>query len=535
MKEKTAASPPHIELIGNMQKNFYTLGERDRKNFLFLKDHAQKIVNSPWNTLNLISKEIIKKKLTPYKNEDVEFRSILDSYAKGLNIDPSDFYYSMIFPEFSSCASSWLPDLTTTLLGCSSFIFPAKDGLALTRLTDAPFIESFDKFERTIAYSFNNYNKVFAVTTAGVPTPIFSGMSDAGIITSMHQVFSKTLNERGHSILKIMFKLLFSAKDKKDVLQILKNHPSLTTWSIVLTFPNKEVLQVELSGDRYKTKLIKSKNNFLFFGNLFQLTKNTSTDVIPYGQEKIEHLKNKTRKSLLNLCKKSKLSELDFLKLVTTKNDKSYLLSHLLPFTLSAYTLNPSSKEVYLIPGEGPKFYKGKVIFYSNIWNKNKIKKTPISKTFKQNKWQVARNIALAQKFFDNDDLENFYHTMQMAIDEVANKDDKAILEFFFLVIRFLERANTRMQKELYAEFIEILPKIKIDHLHDHCLLFINRLERMLHHTLTIKEDDFKTTPLKSIFIKEQKIPRPLLYKAVSLVIRVRIELLEIIYGHVKA
>lgn len=120
-----------------------------------------------------------------------------------------------------------------------------------------------------------------------------------------------------------------------------------------------------------------------------------------------------------------------------------------------------------------------------------------------------------------------------MSVSYFANFPERFVAQFYFQVLQFMEETHKEIQGILLEQFKTSSTQLP-RYLKDHALLFVFRLEKILGKEITVKAQDIDNPKLKNIFQFEKKIPAMLLYKAIAPLMNPRMDILDIVYGHVR-
>ncbi len=530
---------PYIKLFGDPVENFYQLGLKDQGNFLPLYQHIIKLASPKVPVLPEVLEEIAKKFVATkfYKNN--EKNQLIRAYAEGLNRPFSEVALCTLMPEFLSSMGKWLPELPEKLLGCSSFFFWDEDRNCPghTRVLDFPLIETFDQNERLISYDLLNESKILSFSTAGIPFPAITAMNEYGVSFALHQKFTDLFDPDGTPIFELSYELLKQAKDLKSTIDFLKKSKSVTTWCILLSFPNGDVLAADISGENLSYKTHKLKHGEIFYYNNTPFDEKwLSKAQIPTGILHYNNMRDESANKKINSLKKEKINALKVHKTVcsplASKNVKKWNMDVVTPSSLSIVTMLPKTGESYFATGPAPKYQNSEVLHIQDAFSKIKQSKLKVRARKKSEKYiKGMRDLMLAQKYFDLNDFKETYHKLQMAIDSLKGYPEYYIANFYFLALQYCEESHAQIRAQILQDFINIKENLP-SHLQDHCLLFIARLERALSGDTDVSEDLIADTYLKNVLKREKAIPTYILNKTIKPLINLRIDLLDIIYAH---
>jgi hypothetical protein len=530
---------PSIKLIGDPVENFYQLGLKDKEHFLPLYTHIKNLSSPKVPLLPEVLEEVAKQFVSTNFYQEHQDNELIKAYAEGLDKPFREVALCTLLPEFLSSMGKWIPELPNNLLGCSSFFFwdEEKNCPGHTRILDFPLIDTFDQNERLINFQFQGQQKIAGFTTAGLPFPSLTSMNEAGVSMALHQKFTDHFDTNGTPIFQLAYELIKKSTSMATALEFLKESRSVTTWCFLLGFPNGDVLVADLSGDKlvYETHNI-SKGEVLYFNNNPLDQGFLDSIQLPSGISHYNLMRKKSADKKINKIKKDKITAEIFHKVISTptasKNYKTWSLDVITPSSLSIVTMLADKGEALVNTGNAPKYYNGESILITDLFGKTKQNfiKSRQKKSI-QNYINGMRSLMIAQKHFDLNDFNKTYHNLQMAIDQLIFYPEVYIARFYFLALQYCEESHKMIRSQILQDFIELKPFLP-DHLQDHTLIFIARLERVLTGETDITENDIKDSYLKSIFTRELIIPALILNKTLKPLINLRIDLLDIIYAH---
>lgn len=527
-----------IELYGNIEENFYQLGLKDRESGKIVHADVQDMLRTPVTAVNKliaeVSKNIIKQTLTKDRNKYPH----LNAYAEGMQQRTEDLFYIMLIPEIISGMSKWAPGLIKGNLGCSSFFMRNQNQEMIHgRILDFPLKNSFDLYERTILYAFDQRAKIIGFSSAGIPYPSITATNEFGVTVALHQKFTNILNFDGESIFEIIFEMLSFVKNKAEALDFLKGKKSITTWCLYMSFSNGDVLAYDIMGDKayYNEALIpEDSKNILYFCNHLEDPNLQQTEFIPIGFNDYNLMRETSAKSKIDdFIKKDNFTEIDLLKMMTSppKKRKQYQMDCLTPTTLTATVLNPTAGNIHYLFGEAPKVYQNNIEKIENCFQ-NPLHKTLDDKKYKNSNAEYFKGLSalsLAQKGFDLKDAQIIYHQLQLAIDHLENYPDQIVAKFYFLIAQYLYEDHQKVKFHLLQEFKEIRSHLH-GYLREQCELFIFRLEYQLNLPVTLEKDLLIHQKLRDIYELELKIPKAIFHFTTKMMMVPRVDILDVIY-----
>ncbi|MDO9181848.1 MAG: hypothetical protein Q7U04_05540, partial [Bacteriovorax sp.] len=514
-----------LTLIGDAEENFYQLGLLDRERAKEVHRDVKLMLSTPWKPVNKAIEEVAKLVLKNSNQKKSDRYTHLRSYADGLGLKFEDVAYVMLIPEIVSCMTKWAPGFIKGNLGCSSFFMRnEKSEVVHGRILDFPLQGSYDLYERAILYDLKGMPKTLGFSSAGIPYPSITLMTEDGMTLALHQKFTNVCNIDGLSIFELIFDLIKNANDKKSVLEYLRSHPSITTWCLYMSFKNGDVLAVDLMGKEiFANEFTIPDIGALYFCNHLENKELKQTEMLPTGFHQYNLMREEiANKKIAQFIKTKqnvkKNTDLEIIKMMATPihqplktpgHYEHYLMDNLTPSSLTVVTLNPTAGVSNFIGGAAPKIYRDNVISITDCFNnpiQKNIVENPKGKT-KDKKHSSPSNdyyhgiasLMKAQKGFDLYDPQSVYHNLQFAIDHLEHHAEKGVAEFYFLIAQYMFESHSKVLMTILHDFKKLeghLPET----LNDHCLLFIGRLERILQVANTLEEDKIIHPKLRAIY-----------------------------------
>lgn len=534
-----------LTLIGDTDENFYQLGLLDRDKAKDVHRDVRLMLNTPWKPINITIEEVAKVVLKNSLLKKAEYYNHLKSYAEGLAIPLEEAAYVMLIPEIVSCMSKWAPGLIKGNLGCSSFFMRNDQGQVVHgRILDFPLQGSYDLNERAILYDLNGMPKTLGFGASGIPYPSITLMTEDGITLALHQKFTNVFNKDGISIFALIFDLLKKARDKASVLDYLKNHESITTWCLYMSFKNGDVLAVDIMGKEiYANEMTVPDNGILYFCNHLENKLIFQNDMLPTGFHQYNLMREKVaNQKIKHFLKQKERSEIELIKMMTSPLEQkvkelghyeNYSMDNITPSSLTAMTLNPTEADCLYVDGEAPKFFRNNLLELSDCFGRPEQKEIKVkkAKTVSEDYHEGIKSLMKAQKGFDLYEPQSVYHQLQLAIDHLENYPELGIAKFYFLIAQYIFETHPKVLMTLLHDFKKMEGHLPVN-LNDHCLLFIGRLERILQVQKTLEEDKITHPKLRSIYNMELKIPRAIFHLTTKGMIVPRLDILDVIYAY---
>jgi hypothetical protein len=537
-----------ITLIGDIDENFYQLGLRDKETGKHVHHDVKSMLRTPWQPVNILIEEVAKAVLKNSLLKKTDNFTHLKAYSDGMGVPLEQVVYMMLVPEMVSSLSKWAPGFIKGSFGCSSFMMRNNAGEVVHgRILDFPLQGSYDKFERAIMYDLKGVPKTLGFGTQGIPYPSITLMTEDGITIALHQKFTNNFNPQGLSIFAFIFKMIQVARDKKSIIEFVKNHQTITTWCLYMTFQDGNALALDLNGSNtFVNELDIPDTGILYFCNHLEDKSINQRQFLPLGFDQYNLMREEiaTKKILNHFKKKNEQpDDLTLLQLMAKPLDQKlkpsefnkFALDNITPTSLSVMTMNTAAQKALYIEGPAPKLFRNDVVLFSGVFERIKQDQCKIKKGSEVDpEYQEGLSaLAQAQKGFDSHNPVDVYHCLQMAIDHLDEYPEKNIARFYFLIAQYIYETHPNILANLLTQFKEFEGKLPV-YLNDHCLLFIGRLERILKMSPSLEEDKIETLKLREIYSLETKIPRPLFHISTKKMIIPRIDILDIIYLYTK-
>jgi hypothetical protein len=368
-------------------------------------------------------------------------------------------------------------------------------------------------------------------------------MTEKGMTLALHQKFSNTFNPKGLSIFEFIFKLISVVEDKKSLIDFVKSHDTITTWCLYVTFSNGDVVAADCFGSNsHINEAVIPDRGFLYFCNHLEDPTKDQSRMLPLG---FGHYNKMREQTALFKCqdftKKSKknITELELLKLMSTPYKQSneltqfskFKLDNLTPSSISVMVMNPTSGKALVTGGPAPKCYRNEIFSITSSFDRPTMDKIEIkTKDIVDHEYfQGLHALMEAQKGFDHKNSVNVYHQLQMAIDYLHDYPEKHLAHFYFLVAQYMFETHNLVLGHVLDDFRKMKNHLP-EYLKQHCIMFIGRLEKILNLPPSTEEDLLTIQNLRQIYVREQKIPRPLFHLTTKNLIIPRIDILDIIY-----
>ncbi len=537
-----------ITLIGDADENFYQLGLKDKSSGKIVHADVKNMLRTPWPRINMIIEEVAKVVIKNSLLKKTEHYAHLKAYSEGLGAPLEETAYIMLIPELVSSMSKWAPGLIKGNLGCSSFITRNPEGQVVHgRILDFPLQGSFDEYERAVLYDLKGIPKMLGFGSSGIPYPSITLMTEKGMTVALHQKFTNFFNPQGQSIFEYVFDLVKNCDNKENVTAFIKSRPTITTWSLYITFKNGDVLAADVMGEKSFVHYPPiPENGILYFCNHLEDKNRKQKDFLPLGFDHYNLMREESASEKIHLFlnkKKQTPTELELMQLMSSpqkadlkKDFKDWKLDNLTPSSLTVMTLNPTVGKALYLEGPAPKVFRDAVIELSNCFERMTKSAVKIKKNSAVDNeyFEGLHAIMEAQKGFDGHDSVQVYHQLQMAIDHLEHYPEKKLAQFYFLIAQYIYETHEKVLANLLSDFRAFEHHLP-EYLNDHCLLFIARLEKILKlEGVPLEEDRLITTKLRDIYRLECKIPRAIFHMTTKNIIIPRMDILDVIYLYTK-
>jgi hypothetical protein len=524
----------HINLIGDPEENFYSLGAKD-------KDSYQEIYTliSRLCARNDILAKAIKATseiaVNINKRGQINLQKELQAYADGLERPIKDVYFTLLLPEIVASFNKWAPNLMSIIPGCSSlFTYNKKSGSTIhTRVLDYALAGPFEKYERSMKVDFKERLNIFGLNTIGLPFPSISSMNEAGLTLALHYKHGDFLNLNGDSIFSITYQILSYCTSIHDVKKFLKNYPSMAYWGLYLSDKTGLVTSIDVKGTEiHQEKFDIRDHDYLYFNNRPILKDNNTDKLQPYGNLNQCTMR---RKSLMTKIKGHDLSSLDsseVLKIISSypEKNKPWKLDLITPSSIQVLSFDYKNNECHTIKGQAPKFYNGKLIKFTQLFDDVSINLIKDKSKLNKSTYIGLQKLSLFQSALDSGDTELAYHHIQMCYEYLKHSETAPIIRFYILVIQYIYESNKKDLAYLYNDFKELEGKLP-SYLNDHNILFLMRLEKLLGHPVVADSQKINNKNLRILFDKEKKLKSQAILILKRLIFP-RVEILDILYGY---
>ncbi len=528
-------SIPFIDLIGDMEENFYQLGLKDAEAAKLSLKHTENLIKTPWQGLDAGLKFLAESLFKGSKSWKTRFSPWTKAYAEGLGMTQEKFLLILLVPELSASFSKWLPRLPKTLLGCSSLFYKDEDSqLNHLRTLDFPLGENFGKNERLLRTQFKDQPTIVSYGSAGFPYPSLSATTSEGLTLALHQKFNDVFDPTGTPIFELVQDLLIRCGDLKTCLSFLRKSKSLTTWSLHIGFKDGQVLEADLGGSEliYQTYQL-NDHDYLYFNNRLIDDKKINHDQPPLNFQLYNQYRSDSAKRKLKKFSDKKIKTNDLLKAWTTlESRKSHGLDVLTPSSMHVVALNPSKASLKAIKGHAPKTWQGMIQEETGLWGKDKRQSHTHGKEKKLSDIDKAwRHLMHAQSFHDLEDLHKLHHHLQLAKRKIKGFGLEPTIKLFSLVFTFLSEENEKVLSQIAQDTLDLVPALDKS-LVDHAWLLIFRIEKILNIPSSVFAAQIHQSSLAKLLEVEASIPNVVFKRVIRGLIQPRIELLDIFYLH---
>ena len=527
----------HIHLIGNPEENFYVLGKKDKD--AFEEIYQQMSMLCARN--NILAKAIklsteISRRL--YKSNYQNDQHFIKAYAEGLQRPIEDVQFTFILPELVAAFNKWVPDLLTTIPGCSSlFVWDEKNkGVTHSRILDYALSGPFESKERSILYELPHSYKVLSYGSAGLPYASLSAMNEKGLTMALHYKHGNFFDIEGESIFSLTNFIIHHCENIREAYKFLKDKKSSSYWGIYLSDKNGEVLSLDIKGDEIYKEIFDIKDHpYLYFNNRPLLYKNEFESLRPFGNLQQCKMRKKQLKNNIGDVELSQSNDvlLNSLKTLTKASPKKATTAknwNLSPTTLSsiqACGFHNTKLESLFIPGKAPKYFQNEYVKLTNIFSKISFKEHK-SQRRTTDYIKAQQYLSEFQSLIDMGKVSAAYHKIQMALEWLKGYPEYYIAEFFFLVTQYIYEGDQRDLTYIYQQMIQLEKKLP-SYLEDHRLLFVLRLGKLIGHKPENLSALVKNEELKKLYLKEYNL-NSIALKGLKKFIFPRIEILDIVY-----
>ncbi len=537
MSQTSDHSPvPFIDLIGDMEENFYQLGLKDAQAAQLSLAHLESLIKTPWqnvdSTLRLVAQSLFRNTSSWRKR----FSPALDAYAQGLGVSSERLMLAYLIPELSACMNRWLPRLPKNLFGCSSLFYRNDQGhVTHARILDFPLGNTFDVNERIVRTQFPNAPTIVSCGSAGFPYAALTAMTSEGVTLALHQKFNNVFDTEGTPIFELIQDLLSRCGDLKSCLEYLKKAKSLTTWSVHLSFDDGQVLEADLCGSElnYRIHHVDSQS-FLYFNNKLIRPAKEQSNIAPLNFENYNQWRwESASRKLASLEKKKEFRDEKVLKQLTTlEKRKRFSFDVLTSAALQVAALSPQAQSLKLVVGRAPKTWQGQLQIEENLWQAQRSPgRIEGKKQAPTDAERVCNHVMQAQSAHDLGNVHQLHHHLQMALRRARGKPQENWLYLFKAIFTFLHETHPRELAHLNTEVAALIPKLD-GQLKDHAYLLLARLERCQNLPASVSASDLQHECHRHVLSVENNIPQVIFNSVIRGLIYPRLELLDVIHLH---
>jgi len=524
----------HIELIGDPEENFYSLGAKDKDSYFEIYSLITRLCARN-DVLAKAIKTTSEIAVNINKRGQLNLQKELQAYADGLERPVKDVYFTLLLPEIVASFNKWTPNLMSLIPGCSSLFSYNENSKSVihTRVLDYALSGPFEKHERSMKVDFKERLGIFGFNTVGLPFPSISSVNESGLTLALHYKHGDFLNLNGDSIFSIGYQILSYCTSIHDVKKFLKNYPSMAHWGLYLSDKTGLVTSIDVRGNEiHQEKFDIRDHDYLYFNNRPLLKSQETERVQPYGNLNQCTMRRKSLIQKVSGHNLKKMDSLEVLKCISTypKDTAPWRFDLITPSSIQAMSFDYANQKCHFIKGRAPKFYNGEVLEFNKIFENTEVK--TITEKYRLNKKLLLGNQHLAnfQSKLDSGEIEEAFHSIQMSYEYLKETHQKNIVRFYILVLEYIYESNKKDQAYLYNDFKELEGKLP-SYLNDHRILFMMRLEKLLGHPDLSKASNINNKNIKKLYEKERKLKAGALLILKKLIFP-RVEVLDIIYGY---
>lgn len=510
-----------VPLIGNLDENLYQLGLREKKAFIVIETRIKNLVGDHpllRQGIDLITKAeaFIKKR------EESFFDQCIQSYCRGLGIEPLRYQSLLTLFELSAHYGHHYPKLKGILPGCTSVCLEKNGNISHLRIMDFPLVGLFEEFGKVYYWHTSKRSPLLTYGLEGLAPLFFQGVHGSGVSFAIHHKPGRSYYQDGESIFKITFESVFDGNNFQEIKKNIKKKNSIAKWSIVLVDKSGQVQEYDmdglsLDGESYNL----NEHSPLVYTNVpikkesdeFENFCRFSKDRQVWARDKIltsqgDHL-------------------LDAITSIDNQRGKNWKHPCATLSTIAAWEVHLTQGFVDIKEGESA-LTASDAISRINLAVHNDIRVLKKSTTLKpiEKAWKRA---AMAQSAYDQGDYETAYHELQVAEALMPNLVWKNIFKFYLCVWDFKFITNTKELSMVYKQLKSLeVPEL----LKDQWYLMVMRLEKKLNLSSTVKEEDL-SFPQRSLYLQEKSANKAVFATWMKLLYP-RMEILDILAVHIK-
>jgi hypothetical protein len=507
-----------VPLIGDLKENAYQLGISEKVAFLALEERVSRLLSK--NFLLRQGQDIVMRaRARLAKEKPTPFTSVIQSYAEGLNIEPSRYYaFLTLFEHAAHYGQTW-PELKAILPGCTSYFHQVDKDICHTHLIDFPLTGILDQEPVLYLWQGDGRPTLMNFSTPGLAPLFFQGIHAAGVSIAIHHKPGIVYHRDGESIFQMVFDSLIESKTASDIKRELKKKESLAKWGVMLLDREGKVEVADIEGPKQKWESFSLKESPILFTNL-PLQKETDSFVsfLAFTESREKWIREKLKVP----------SDKHILDLLTDVEDQKEKKWHHPGSTLSttgAVSINLSKGHIDIKTGEGALTISDEILRFSLADQKDRqvLKKEKAHSDFEK-AWKRA---SLAQARFDDGKYDLAYHELQMAIAIMPMKRWQDIFRFYLCLWDFRFSTNARELADVYKRLLTLELH---DNMKDQGLLLRMRLEKKLNLSPSVEARELPPH-LQELF-REEKLARAPVFNTWMNLLYPRMEILDVLAPH---
>lgn len=471
-------------LMGDLQENFYFLGQKEKEDFKDLENTLKKLLSSYhllkiWQDLLSRSSSLFKKKNRSF------FELALASYAEGLGRNVGEVRRVLELVEIAAHYGQIRPELKALIPGCTSVLEKTPEGVIHHRLIDFPLMNFFQGKQRLYSTHFTGQKPVAWVGMAGLSLAPLHLFSSTGFSLALHQKPSPKFYAQGELIYSMIFDLMLKNETLNDLRKDLRIKNSQNKWGGYAVDQNNQVLAFDIEGPQHWfEKLELEEKHPLIFTNT-PLKYSEGEDVSEDHFVTVAGARAQGLGQYLSKKKSIHLNDLHHL-FEPHMTKGHWALPALSVSTQMSFSYHLKTGELETLTSHLP-----------TIWKKTQWidQKTKLPQDSFQEPWS---HLSKAQGFLDQKQDDYAYHHFQIAKSLCPAGRWSSIIEFYLIILEYKFVQSKEELGFVYKRLLEVESHLPA-HLQDHALLMKLRFERRLKLVIT-------SNPLKLTHPQWQKL-----------------------------
>lgn len=510
-----------VPLIGDHKENLYQLGLKERESYKILEKRVTALLSA--NSFLRYGQDILSRARALLKKKDEGlFAECIEAYAEGLGIESSEYMSFLSLFELAAHYGQIYPELKGLLPGCTTLFEKTAQGFVHNRLIDFPLMGIFNQNPRLYYWKLEGKPAVLSYSCEGLAPLFFQTVHDSGFSLSLHHKPGHSYHKEGESIFKITFEGLFEAPNMSEFRRELRKKISITKWGYYMLDQTGSVMCADIDGPAMNIESFNlAESSPLIFTNIPLNNNSTGFEhFIEFCQAREVWLREKYSKN-------KSAHTLDVMTDVKDQKARKWIHPAATLSTVGAFQFNLSSGMIHVKEGDSALTSSDNIVEF-NLAKEGEIKLIKESESLSEFD-KAWKRLSLAQSFYDQGDLDQAYHHLQMAEVIMPQPLWKEIIKFYHYVWDFKFVTNKQELALIYRDLKKITPP---ETLKSQWLFLCMRMEKRLGLVYTVKATQV-SPHLKESFIQEQEASQAVFNTWMKLLYP-RIEILDVFSPHHK-